>query len=170
MPRSRRTGLIWCLNFWLPSWFCCCWSHGTLRPSSSSTGDSSKPFKFCATQPLPNSCLQCQSWSSSCSKSAMISRHTGRQGRRKFLPHWINQLLFQINVTVLVMVTSPPLAGKEKTVFKGCLWWCSLCVGSFPDPTSDEAHSRWVSFTSGAGRHGACLSVLCSLLEEGPGE
>lgn len=45
----------------------------------------------------------------------------------------------------------------------------SLCC-SFPDPTPDEGHSRRVSFTSGAGRHGACLPVLCSLLEGGPGE
>lgn len=121
MPKSR-TDLVWCLNFWLPSWFCC-WSHGTLRPDASSTGENSKPFKSV----LVSYCqIPIQNASHRPPPAQSLLQNLDKLGSRaeRFLLHRRNQLLFQIIVSVLMMAAGGQ-PWQEPLVFlgPGRLFW-----------------------------------------------
>lgn len=127
MPKSR-IGPVWCLNFWLPSWFCC-WSHGTFRPDASSTRENSKPFKsvlvsYCQI-PIQNA-----SHRPPPAQNLLQNLDKLGSGAERFLPYWRNQLLFQIIVSVLMVAAGGQpwqepllsLAGPRQTFLKVCFW------------------------------------------------
>lgn len=126
IPRSRRTGLIWCIRFWVPSWLCFCWSHRTLRPDTSSTGEKSEGFQvLCTSQ---NSCLQCQSWSSSAHILLQYIYHIlGDRAERSFCPaeatSYYSRLMSLCSCWQLLFSL-----GKGWQLFQGFVWCVSMVL------------------------------------------